>query len=296
MIVGDIITYTIVVTNNGPYNAINVRVTDVLDLRLVYIGSNGSQGVYDPVTGVWTIGNLNNGATVTLTITVMVNGIGSIVNVASIIADHHNNSNRSDSVTITATEKPFSGNSTNNGTVIPPSGNSTNNGTDKPINTSLSISVELSGDGKTMFITGRLIDEFGNLLSGKMIEFYVEYPDGSSKYVGSALTDEKGIARISHTSENPFNQGSYIITDAFTGDGSYLPSYNITTLNIPNDKNNKILSGDERPDYVIDRGNTTDTTHDIVSMKKTGIPMNAIAIIALLLILLVVGIISKRKI
>ena len=84
---GDLVTYTIILTNYGPNNATGVQVSDILDSRLVYLSSNASKGGYNPATGLWNIGNLNVGQTATLTIVVKVNASGTIVNTVSVFAD-----------------------------------------------------------------------------------------------------------------------------------------------------------------------------------------------------------------
>ncbi len=83
--VGDDVIYTIEIENNGPSNATGVLVSDILDSNLIYFTSNSSTGSYDPVTGLWDIGNLAAGETQTLSITVEVNGAGIINNAAAII-------------------------------------------------------------------------------------------------------------------------------------------------------------------------------------------------------------------
>jgi len=87
VIVGDLVTYMITLDNYGPSNATGVRISDVLDSRLVYLSSNASKGSYNPTTGLWDIGNLGVGQTVTLTIVVMANASGAIVNTVSVFAD-----------------------------------------------------------------------------------------------------------------------------------------------------------------------------------------------------------------
>ncbi len=62
------VTYTINATNNGPNNATGVTISDLLPSNLQWISDN-SGGAYNRTTGVWTIGNIANGATRTLTIT-----------------------------------------------------------------------------------------------------------------------------------------------------------------------------------------------------------------------------------
>ncbi|WP_457618396.1 FG-GAP-like repeat-containing protein, partial [Lutibacter sp.] len=63
---GDIISYTISITNNGPSNATLVSLTDILPTGLAYLSDVPSQGTYNSATGVWTIGTINNGSTITL--------------------------------------------------------------------------------------------------------------------------------------------------------------------------------------------------------------------------------------
>ena len=71
---GQTITYTINTTNNGPTNATGVTIKDLLPNGLTFISANtNGTGTYNPTTGIWTIGNLNNGQNATLTITATVN-------------------------------------------------------------------------------------------------------------------------------------------------------------------------------------------------------------------------------
>ena len=65
---GDVVTFQIEVTNNGPDGATNVDLTDLLPPGLTVTANNGtvSQGTYDPATGLFTIGNIASGASATL--------------------------------------------------------------------------------------------------------------------------------------------------------------------------------------------------------------------------------------
>ena len=66
---GDIVTFEISITNNGPDAATNVSLTDLLPAGLTATANNGTTGAagsYDPVTGVWTIPTIASGATTTL--------------------------------------------------------------------------------------------------------------------------------------------------------------------------------------------------------------------------------------
>jgi len=67
---GDNVTYTIVVTNQGPVTATGLQVTEPLTNGLTYVSDVPSQGTYDDATGLWDIGSLAVGSTVNLTITV----------------------------------------------------------------------------------------------------------------------------------------------------------------------------------------------------------------------------------
>jgi uncharacterized repeat protein (TIGR01451 family) len=62
------ITFTITLTNRGPADATGFEVTDLMPDGLSYDSDDGF-GAYNDVTGVWTVGDLDAGASVTLTIT-----------------------------------------------------------------------------------------------------------------------------------------------------------------------------------------------------------------------------------
>ncbi|MEZ4914032.1 MAG: DUF11 domain-containing protein [Chitinophagales bacterium] len=80
--VGDMITYTITVVNKGPDNATGVSVYDMLPAGLNYVISDGN---YDPITGIWYIGDLAVNQTMSLDIYAEVVSIsGPIVNIAEI--------------------------------------------------------------------------------------------------------------------------------------------------------------------------------------------------------------------
>ncbi|BBL60983.1 hypothetical protein MARBORIA2_18890 [Methanobrevibacter arboriphilus] len=87
--IGDGLVYNLVVTNNGPSNATNVYVFDKLDPRLIFVEADGD-GVYDENTGIWYLENLNSGESAILTIIVIVNGTGNIVNKANVTTFENN--------------------------------------------------------------------------------------------------------------------------------------------------------------------------------------------------------------
>ncbi len=71
--VGGSVAYTLSLKNNGPQPTANVVVTDLLPAGLTYV-SQGGTGSYVPATGKWTVPNVANGQTVTLTILASVSG------------------------------------------------------------------------------------------------------------------------------------------------------------------------------------------------------------------------------
>ncbi|MFC2078286.1 hypothetical protein ACFLTM_05720, partial [Candidatus Bipolaricaulota bacterium] len=87
---GDTVTYTITVTNNGPSNATNVALEDVIPTGLSYDSAIASQGTYDSGTEIWTVGDLASAggtATLTLSMTVDAGTAGQTINnTASVFA------------------------------------------------------------------------------------------------------------------------------------------------------------------------------------------------------------------
>jgi len=82
---GGSITFTLSAKNNGPDAATGVTVNDLLPNGFTYSSHSTLTGSYVPGTGVWTIGNLANGATVTLTITASVACSSNYKNIATIL-------------------------------------------------------------------------------------------------------------------------------------------------------------------------------------------------------------------
>ena len=83
-IFGNTVVFSITATNSGPNNATGVVINDVLQSGYVYVASTVTTGTYNPSTGVWTIGALNNGSSALLTVTVTVVAMGNYVNTAII--------------------------------------------------------------------------------------------------------------------------------------------------------------------------------------------------------------------
>ena len=103
----DNVTFTIKAHNYGPDQATGVQVTDILPNGLKYISASVTQGTYNSTSGVWTIGNINNGSTVLLTIIAQIEKTGNITNTANKTEENEydpNPNNNQDSVTLNVQE------------------------------------------------------------------------------------------------------------------------------------------------------------------------------------------------
>ena len=70
--VNDYVSYTITVHNNGPCEASDVTVYENLSKEARLIQADATQGNYDANENIWYVGNLSNGSTQTLTLTVQI--------------------------------------------------------------------------------------------------------------------------------------------------------------------------------------------------------------------------------
>lgn len=101
---GEIIKWSVVVSNNGPDIATNVQVNDLLDDGLIFVKSSSTKGNYDVKSGIWTIDSLAPETDETLNIYCKVNKIGKILNFGSVNSTQYdwNESNNHDNESVNA--------------------------------------------------------------------------------------------------------------------------------------------------------------------------------------------------
>ena len=83
-VVGDVISYIITVKNEGTNPATGVTVKDLMPSGVLYQTNATASGTYDNATGIWTIGNISVGQSVTLLIAVKTQYQGTFFNRAEI--------------------------------------------------------------------------------------------------------------------------------------------------------------------------------------------------------------------
>ncbi|QMU29747.1 isopeptide-forming domain-containing fimbrial protein [Adhaeribacter radiodurans] len=82
--VGKEVTYTITATNNSSAGANGLVITDLLPAGLTFMSATPASGSYNATNGTWTIGNLANGTSTTLTLKALPNAAGNITTTATI--------------------------------------------------------------------------------------------------------------------------------------------------------------------------------------------------------------------
>jgi|GEM_PF-1461759 len=103
-LVGSKVVFTLTATNLGAANASGIIVNDMLPSGYTYLSSSTATGSYNASNGNWSIGNLANAGTATLTITAKVKSTGIYLNTATVTS---------------TTSDPVPGNNASTATVVP---------------------------------------------------------------------------------------------------------------------------------------------------------------------------------
>lgn len=99
--VGDNVTFTLTVHNDGPSATNALVINDTLPAGVTYVSSNGD-GTYTDSNGNWAIPTLANGATATLNIVVTITSPGVIMNVANVVTNPHPDTDTGDNTASTS--------------------------------------------------------------------------------------------------------------------------------------------------------------------------------------------------
>lgn len=87
--VGDLVVFSLSLTNSGPQSATGVEVKDLLPSSLTYNAANSSigSGTYNAVSGVWDLSGVTilSGQTITVQIAATVDSAGIITNTSEVI-------------------------------------------------------------------------------------------------------------------------------------------------------------------------------------------------------------------
>ena len=99
--------WSIKVTNNGPNDATGVEVNDSDITQHEFVSASSKD--YNSSTGVWKVGDLANGESKELTVTVRINDAGEFSNAVTVSGDQHDNdtsNNNASSDNVTVSEPP----------------------------------------------------------------------------------------------------------------------------------------------------------------------------------------------
>lgn len=101
--VEDTVTFTVTVINDGPDNATNIQITDIMPAGFNNVVITPSIGTYNSITGVWTIPSLANGTNATLTLSGTITIAGIVTNTATKTAEDQYDPTPDDDTTSTST-------------------------------------------------------------------------------------------------------------------------------------------------------------------------------------------------
>ena len=87
--VGELVTFTITIKNDGPQDATGVQVRDLLPASLTFDSGNSTigTGTYNDITGVWDLSSVTilNGQSISIQIAATINSAGVIINTSEVM-------------------------------------------------------------------------------------------------------------------------------------------------------------------------------------------------------------------
>jgi len=84
--IGDLVTFSLVVSNNGAGISRQIKVSDLLPPGMSLVSVSSEQGTYDSITGIWDVGNMRDAISRTLNIVAKVDAIAPNTNTAAVTA------------------------------------------------------------------------------------------------------------------------------------------------------------------------------------------------------------------
>jgi uncharacterized repeat protein (TIGR01451 family) len=103
---GKNVTWTMVVTNNGPNDATGVTVADPVPAGTTYVSSSATQGTCTGgVVVTCNLGNVAKGASVTVTLVTTATATGSITNTTTVVGNEHDSNTTNNTATATVNVK-----------------------------------------------------------------------------------------------------------------------------------------------------------------------------------------------
>ncbi len=129
--------------------------------------------------------------------------------------------------------------------------------------TSLTVVNVTAVAGKVVSVTAVLKDENGNALAGRTVTFTI------NGVTFTAVTNASGIAVFNYT---PLKEGVYTVKASFAGDIDYMGSAAAGVLTVNGSKPVKpdSGSGDDSSSAGVNKAHAA----DVISMQKTGLPLN----------------------
>ena len=195
--IDDEITYTVNVTNNGPFDATCVEVTGISSSILKFVSAQASVGSYNSSNNIWTIDTLNADDSAILTLKFRVTSTGNIPNSFNVKSDGYDTDTSDNAVVgVNVAAKKVS-------TAI----------TAKNMATK---AIDIKVDGRRgQYFSVTLKDGKNHVLANKYVQIII------NKVVHKVKTDKNGVAKLQI---NIKKAATYTVGIKFAGDSKYLAS------------------------------------------------------------------------